>query len=121
VPVTFALTSVTLYIAGPFAAHCWSTQTSSVPQATQAAPLSPQALLEVPLWQPPEVAQQPLAQLVGSHFGVVQAPPLQRSAPLQLWQLPPPKPQADLAVPGWQSPLWQHPVQLEGEQPEGVP
>jgi hypothetical protein len=76
-------------------------------QATQRAPPLPHAALALPGWQLPLPSQQPLAQLVASHWHT----PLTHSCPARhAQQAAPSAPQKSLVFPGSQVAPLQQPL-----------
>jgi hypothetical protein len=86
-------------------------QASPDAHVTHAAPPVPHSLVVEPDSQKPSVSQQPFAQVVASHAGPVQAPPVQVSRDGHGTHAAPPVPQAVSPVPGSHLPaLSQQPV-----------
>lgn len=99
-----------LHAAPPPQRHWPPLQVSDVValQAMQAAPLVPQAEVEVPAWQTPP-AQHPEGHDVELH--PAQAPDVQVWPVTHIWHAPPPVPHALVEVPAWQ--------EVPAQQPEG--
>jgi hypothetical protein len=107
---------------GPQSVGPWQApplHTSPGGQVAHDKPPRPQAAVDPPIWQVPVWSQQP-GQLLGPQTGGTWHEPVVQVSPGgQMLQLPPPAPQADVALPGSQLLPLQQPEQFPGPQSVG--